>query len=476
MKRFIRYLLVTLLTLGSIGTIYYVYKLNVLEDKIFVLMSIIIGFIWLVFSYKLLSKRTRKIPRIIFSIISILLVVIYGIACRYTNSTIEYAKKITNINFETVNYSVLTLKNNDFNSLFDLKNEKIGFLNSDNNIEKSISTLEKKLDFKVSKYGEVGSLIGKLYENEISALVISDSYFTLFEETNVEFINDYKKVYSYSIKVKTKNDDVKTVDVTKEPFIVYISGTDSRSTVSATARSDVNIIAVINPKEKKVLLINTPRDYYVQLHGTSGIKDKLTHAGVYGIEMSKNTMQDLLDININYYVKVSFRTVVNLVDAIDGIEIDSDTDFTATSELTREKCHYTVGVQQLNGDCALRYARERKTYTTGDRHRGQNQQAVITSIIKKLSNPKYLIRYNRILDSINDTMETDLNYDEITSFVKFELTNLSKWTVESISLDGEGAMLPTYSMGSNLPLYVMIPNEDTINAAKEKINEYLSVN
>ena len=187
--------------------------------------------------------------------------------------------------------------------------------------------------------------------------------------------------------------------------------------------------------------------------------------------MSSETIEDLLDIDINYYLKVSFSTVEKVVDTIDGIDIYSDTEFSATS-LSGNKCNYIVGNQHLNGECALRFARERKIYISGDRHRGQNQQAVITSIINKMSNPKYLIKYDKILNNINGTMETNLTYDEIVSMAKFELSDLKKWNVESISLDGEGAMLPTYSMG-DINLYVMIPDENTINNAKNKIDEYL---
>ena len=473
MKRFIKWLIIALLTFSSFGLIYYIYKLNVIKEKYLIIGGIVVILLWFFLVFKLIRKKTRKTPKILFGILSLILITIYSLLCRYANSTIDYAKKITNITYETVNYSVLALKNSDYTELLDLKNKKIGFLSSDKNLDKSIKTLNKKLDYTNEKYNEIGSLIGNLYENKVDSIVISDSYFPLLEDNKVEFVNDYKVIYKFSIKVNTKNDEIAKVDVTKDPFIVYISGTDSRTTVSDTARSDVNIIAVINPKINKVLLINTPRDYYVQLHGTYGIKDKLTHAGVYGIEMSKNTMQDLLDININYYAKVSFMTVVNLVDTIDGIDIYSEMDLTPS---IGKSCNITEGMHHLDGRCALIFARERHSYASGDRHRGQNQQAVITAIINKLTNPKYLIRYNKILNNIDGTMETDISYDELTAFVKSELTNLNKWSVESISLDGTGAYAGTYSMGSDLELYVMIPDENTVNAAKDKINEYLNAN
>ena len=469
MKRFIKWLLVSLLTFSSFGLLFYIFKLNVLNTKLFIILSMIVIVLWLLIVFKLLRKKTSFISKVIFSIISILLICVYGLGARYIRTTIDYTKKITSIKYETINYKVLTLNSNSYESVTDLKDKNIGFMSTDTYLDKSTKKLEKKLIFNDKTYEEVGTLIGELYENNVQAIVVSDTYLELLEENEVQFANEYKELYSYKVNVlKTKEE--KDVDVTKDPFIIYISGSDSRGSVSDTARSDVNIVAVINPNNRKVLLVSIPRDYYVQLHGTTGVRDKLTHAGVYGIDMSKNTIQDLLGININYYVKVGFTAVERIVDTIDGVDINSDTAFTAYA-LDKTKCNYIEGLQHVDGKCALRFARERKIYESGDRHRGQNQQEVITAIINKLSNPKYLIRYDKILKNTEGTLETDLSYDDITSLAKFELTDLKKWSVESISLDGTGDMQPTYSMGS-INLYVMEPNIDTINAAKIKINEY----
>ena len=261
-------------------------------------------------------------------------------------------------------------------------------------------------------------------------------------------------------------DNRQAVDVTAEPFILYISGSDSRGDITETARSDVNILVIVNPKTFKILLVSIPRDYYVQLHGTTGTKDKLTHAGVYGIDMSKNTIQDLLGIKINYTVKVGFNTLLKVVDAVDGVDIDSDTAF------KRGDCNFIKGKQHLNSECALAYARERYTYSSGDRHRGQNQQQILTALIHKVSDPHYLVRYPKILEAAQDSFEASLTFDEITSFARYQLSELRGWRVESISLDGTGAMLPTYSMGAQ-PLYVMQPDMKTVTNAQKKIAEYL---
>lgn len=464
MKRFLKYLIMALLTFSSFGIILYIYKLNILNVLPLIIFSTVICLIWLIL-FLLLLKSKKKGLKVFVAIISLLLIIIYGFGCRYADKTVEYIKNATNVEYETITYKVLTLKDKEYSEVLDLTDKNIGFISSDKYYKKSTKKLEKRMNFNNKNYKEIGTMIGSLYEGKIDALVISDSYLELLEENNVEFTSEDKEIYSYKIRVIKSKEETK-VDITKEPFIVYISGSDSRGSVSDTARSDVNIVAVVNPIKRKVLLVSIPRDYYVQLHGTTGVKDKLTHAGVYGIDMSVNTIEDLLGIDINYYTKVSFNTVVKLVDTIDGIDINSDLAFKA------DNCTYYEGNNHLDGKCALRFARERKSYETGDRHRGQNQQAVITSIINKMSNPKYLIRYDKILKNTEGTIETNMSYDEITSLARYELSDLKKWSTESYNLDGVGDMQPTYSMGE-INLYVMQPDEITIKIAQNKINDYL---
>lgn len=254
------------------------------------------------------------------------------------------------------------------------------------------------------------------------------------------------------------------------PIVVYISGSDSRTSVQDTsARSDVNILAVINPTTGKVLLVSTPRDYYVQLHGTTGLRDKLTHAGIYGIDMSRQTIEDLLNVKVDKTVKVSFDALKAIVDAIDGIDIYSDQNFTAS---TNKSCSFITGTQHVNGTCALAFSRERYSYATGDRHRGQNQQQVISKILEKATTPAYLLRLPEILRAADGLFETSFTYSEILDMIKFQLFSGPSWNVESISLDGTGSMQPTYSMPGQ-SLYVMIPNDATIATAQAKITQYL---
>lgn len=464
MKKLLKIIISLILIISSGIIIYLLNSLNILPNKKILIINMGIIFIDLLFIFMILFNKIIKIIKFIFIILSLFISTCYIVLSYSIYKTIDFAKDITDINYETINYKVLTLNTNENTKLKEYK--KIGFLTKDNNFDKSIEKLKETTKFKVVKYDEIGTLIGNLYEGNVDAIVLNKAQMDFLKETNIDFLNENKEVFNYDIKVLTFTKKETKETLTDKPFIVYISGSDSRGSVYDVARSDVNIVAVVNPNTNKLLLISIPRDYYVQLHDTYGCKDKLTHAGVYGIDMSITTIEDLLGIDINYYMKTSFDTVVKVVDTIDGVDVNSDKTFTV------DGCTYNEGINHLDGKCALRFSRERKIYDSGDRHRGENQQAVITAIVKKLMNPKYLIRYNKILDNINGTFITDISYDEITNLVKSEMDSLDNWEVESISLDGYGDSMPTYSMGSQL-LYVMIPNEDTVYYAKERINEYL---
>lgn len=462
------YIVLTIFTLISMYFVYGIYKLNVLKTMYFLIIAILVTIILIFAWVKLLRKKTKFITKLIIIIISILLSVGYLFAIRYINTTIKFVDNMTSVKHVTQKYSVLVLKNSSYEKIDDLENKTIGFLKSNVNLDLATEKLGETIDFNDKKYDDAATLVSDVYNNNIPAVVLDNAYIEMLEDNDAEFIEDSKVIYTFEIEV-SKKDSKKAVNITKDPFVLYISGSDSRGTVSDIARSDVNIVAVVNPKNNKILLVSIPRDYYVQLHDTSGAKDKLTHAGIYGIDMSKSTIEDLLDIDINYYTKVSFTTVINVVDVIDGIDINSDAAFIPHTD---HSCEISLGTQHLDGKCALAYARERYTYETGDRHRGQNQQEVLTAIIKKVSNPKYLVKHNDILSAIDGSFATDLSYNDITNLIKYQLDNLNNWQVESIGLDGTGSMQPTYSMGSTL-LYVMVPDQSTVENAKTRIKEYL---
>ena len=426
------------------------------------------------FDYR--EKRRQPIWKIALKIVAaaVLIATIFaGIYVLYARHRLNsFIKTATEASQETQTYSVATLKTSSFNEISQLEDKTIGFLSTNPSLEKAEKILKEAVDYKAGLANDIDSMLKNLESgNDFLAITLENSYLDALSDENVLDKDDLKIIYTFEISLDEEEEETASLD---EPFVVYISGSDSRGTLAQTARSDVNILAVVNPKTSKILLVSTPRDYYVQLHNTSGAKDKLTHAGVYGINMSKNTLEDLYGINIDYTIKVGFKAVTGIVDAIDGVEINSDQEMSLKTEGENAKtCHYTVGKQHVDGECALRFARERKSYASGDRHRGENQQQVLTAIINKISSNKgYLLKWAEILGAVEGYVDISASFEDVAKFAHDAIKHPKNWQIESISVDGTGSMQPTYSMGSR-PLYVMIPDESTVAAAKAKIAKYL---
>ncbi|MBR3180087.1 LCP family protein, partial [Candidatus Saccharibacteria bacterium] len=472
----LKYILVIAQAAASILFVFSLLSLGIIDIKISLLLIVTLIGLEALTVIKLIKKSTTPLStQIICALISLATIIASFVAFRYTDAANAFLSKITSGDTETKEYSVLTLQKSDYNNIEDLKSQKIGLMKIDPNATKAEETLQQTINFEPIFYDGVDELTSNLQKSRIHAVVLESDRYRALEEDEHELTKDTKIIYTFTIDLK-KETEAPNIDIAKEPFTVLISGSDSRTGVKTTARSDVNIVAAVNPKEGKILLVSIPRDAYVQLHGTTGLKDKLTHAGIYGINMSKQTIEDLLGIKIDYTLKVSFDTVVKVVDQLDGIEIDSDQAMRLPVEGKPKYCTYTVGKQTVDGDCALRFARERKSYKTGDRHRGENQQQVIASIITKLSKDKsYVMKLPEILEIAGDSFETSIPRDNITALIRLQLNEGKTWTTENSNIDGTGSMQPTYSMGANLPLYVMYPNQETIDKAHQKLLEYLEI-
>ena len=264
----------------------------------------------------------------------------------------------------------------------------------------------------------------------------------------------------------TKNTK-KNVNVTEDAFSVYISGIDTSGSISNVSRSDVNMVMTVNPKTKKILLTSIPRDYHVPL-ASFGAYDKLTHSGIYGVDETVATVENLLDNDIHYYVKVNFTTVTKLVDALGGITVYSEYDFSAGGH------SFSVGENYLDGAAALAFARERYSFSSGDNQRVRNQQAVISGIIRKVTGSSAILtQYNSLLAALEDNLETNLSAKEITSLVKMQLSDMSSWNIEQQSLTGSGNYTTVYSMPSTT-VYVMEPDQSSVESAKARINEVMA--
>lgn len=444
-------------------------KMNVIPGK-YMLYIWIFAILVLLFITLLILPKIRKEIKIPICVLSLLLgfLCIYGLLKIF--DTTDFFKKITTSGYEVEPYYVLVLKDAKYKKIEDIRGEKIGvYENSAETYEKSIDELEEKVSITKSEYDNLTQLANDLLTKKISAIFISASSKDAIIENNETFEGSTKVLETLEIKTEVKN-LIKDAKVTQEPFNIYISGIDTYGPIATRSRSDVNIIMTIHPKTHQITLTSIPRDYYVQLHGTTGLKDKLTHAGVHGINMSIQTIEDLLDIDINYYIRVNFNTLIDLVDVVGGITIDSDTAFIPWTD---QSCRIKKGENTLNGKCALAFSRERHAYVSGDRHRGENQQQVITKLIEKMTSSKTIIsKYSSILATLENSFQTNMETDDIYALVKMQLDKMPSWTINNINLDGSGKMTYTYSYPRQ-ELYVMVPNQDTVTGAKTIIDGIL---
>ena len=456
-------LILIFVSLFLIGSIIY---LNILN---FFLLVLVVGFIIIITAFcVLLMLRSRK--KKTGFVCSLFLVLIFGLFSFYINKTTGLLSNL-NLNYKTYNYSVIVLKDSPYKNLKDINGKKLGYFDDGSTeSEKALNKVLGKIELEPNKYEDTHALANALLEENEDAVLIEDSYLDILSEGmengDINFKNKIRKIYSFVIVTKT-NDISKDINVTKEPFNIYVSGIDTYGEISSVSRSDVNMVVSVNPATRQILLTSIPRDYYVQLHGKSGYRDKLTHAGLYGTDMSIQTIEDLLDIEINYYVKVNFSSVIKVVDAIGGVKVYSDYSFTSI-----DNYRYTKGYNEVGGEEALSFARERKAFATGDRQRVKNQQALLRAIFAKCTSKSIITTYSKLLDSMSGSFVTNMKMSRLTALIKMQISKNYSWNIVTNSLEGTDASNYTYSAPSQ-KAYVMEPVEKSVLYATELINKVI---
>lgn len=441
-------------------------KINAIPDNYFKIILIGVSIVTVITSIILflnVNSISFKVLKILSYIVTVILIFGYSFGMIYLNKTLHFIGNIDSIKKEVTSYYVVVLKDSKYEEISDLYGKTmLYYINTDEDV---LSKLKLELIYSTTK--NIEQLKDKLYTKKVESILISDLIKEDLEDKYEDFSSKTRILQTIDI-TKEVEDITKKVSIKNTAFNVLISGMDSYGNINKTTRNDVNIVVTINPNTNKMLLTSIPRDYYVQLHGKKGYKDKLTHAGIYGINTAVQTIEDLFNIDINYYVKVNFTTVVDLVDKIGPIEIYSD------KNLNLDGCKYVVGNNVVNGKCALRFARERHSYLEGDNHRVKNQQEVIKGIFNKLKNsPNILADYNSVLEVMNGKFATNIEMSELTSFIKYEVEDIGKYEIISTQVDGTGSMEYTYSY-PHQKLYVMFPNEQSVSNAKEGIEKILN--
>lgn len=463
-----------ILILSSIvllGTVIYI---NVLPLKYLALFLGILLLLNLIIYFILSRKKLKKKLKKIFATISIIISIVFLLGSFYIYKTFGVIEDMTQ-KYKTYTYHVLVKNESNYQNIKELENKTLGYYNNNDNITKTaLKELEKTIKTKNEGFGNLETLTSSILNNKSDALLIEDtqkkkldsaSNNASSENTLSGFSTKTRVLYTFEVKVKLEDN---TINITRNTFNVYISGMDEYGKVSEISRSDVNIVLTINPKTKQILITNIPRDYYVKLHDTTGYNDKLTHAGIYGIDTSITTIEDLLGIKIDYYFKVNFSSLQKIIDALGGVEVYSEYSFQSFNGY-----NFTKGYNKVNGKEALAFVRERKSFNDGDNQRGKNQQAMIEAMFRKCTSPEIIVKYNSLLNSLKDSMITNMSTRTMVSLVKMQLSNNTNWTITSNSLSGTGSYDYTYTYPYQ-SLYVTVPSEDSLTNAKDLIEKVSS--
>lgn len=444
-----------------------VLRMNVLPLKFTAIIGVLL--LALVVICRLLMGKAKKNLRyfvgMVVAIALSILLLVGDICIIQVNHTL---KNITEVEHEITSMNVYVLKSDLAQSMADAADYTFGILDvqarkdTNNAIVQINRELEREIH--VEAFGDSLLLADGLRDNQCQAILLSDSFVEMICENGgyESFADEIRMIGSYEWKTFIEKEVVEEVEPEEDHvFTMYISGIDTSGSVSRKSRSDVNILAVVNTQTHQVQLISTPRDYYVPLSISDGVKDKLTHAGMYGVDVSMDTLSMLYGIDIDYYFRINFSGFQKLIDALGGITVHSDYNFSAGGY------HFNKGENTVNGEAALAFARERHSFASGDRQRGKNQMAVITAVIAKMQTPAILQNFNGFMEGIEGSFESNLPYSLLTDLVKDQLNGGGAWNVSSYSVDGSGKNASTYSLST--PNYVMVPDMSTVEHAKELI-------
>lgn len=447
-------MLTLLQLLASLGLIMVLWNSGMVPMKYIVVLTVVLLILFAAaFGIQYMKNKAVNIAGVVVSLFIAIMLVI-GIT--YFNKADKVISDIGGATYKTDNMVVVVKKDNPAENLLDMKNARFGYqTNADQkNNQLMLEDVQSILgrEIKQVEFDTIQEEAQALLDGKIEAAIYNEAFTGIIEDSIEGYSEQVRILYQYGIDTEIEQEETNV----EESFNVYISGIDVSGPISTNSRSDVNIIMTVNPNTKQILLTTTPRDYYVQIPEVSGdARDKLTHAGIYGVDRSMATLESLYGIDISYYARVNFTSLITIVDALGGVDVNSEYAFDAGGY------SFEQGVNHLDGKQALAFSRERHSFSSGDNQRGKNQEAVLTAILQKAMSPAILTSANQILASVSGCVETNMTQDEMAKFINMQLSDGASWSIESIAASGSGDNQACFSSGSQL-LYVMWPDEAAI--------------
>lgn len=445
-------------------------RLNMLPNMYLAAIGILLLLFWgIILASQFFSKKNAITGKVISILISIILIV----GSYFLFKTSGTIADISGGDYKLDNVVVAVMADDPAEDIQGAADHTFGVQYSMNGdqITQTVEAINSELGTEITtrEYDSLAEQAEALHDGEVDAIIYNEGYTGILEEAFEGYSENTKVIYTHSIKSELENQS-SDVQVKDESFSVYISGIDVFGAIETNSRSDVNIIAVVNPTSHQILLVTTPRDYYVEIPGVSGgEKDKLTHAGIYGVDTSMATLEQLYDTDLDFYARVNFTSLIEIVDALGGVDVESEYAFTTSYE-SGMVMNVSEGTNHFNGKEALAFSRERLNVPGGDNQRGKDQQAVITAMIKKMVSPAILTGANGILNSVSGNVETNMSESQIQELIKTQLSEGASWNITSMAAEGTGDNQYCYSY-SGAPLYVMQPDQASVDAIKAAIDQ-----
>ncbi|MEI4327805.1 LCP family protein [Streptococcus suis] len=413
----------------------------------------------------------RKKARVFTALLLVFSLVITSVGIYGMQEVVKFSTRLnSNSTFSEYEMSILVPANSDITDVRQLTSILAPAEYDQANITALLDDISKMESTQLATSPTTSYLTAyqSMLNGESQAMVFNGVFTNILENEDPDFSSKVKKIYSFKV---TQTVETATEQVSGDSFNIYISGIDTYGPISSVSRSDVNIIMTVNRATHKILLTTTPRDSYVAIaDGGQNQYDKLTHAGIYGVNASVHTLENLYGIDISNYIRLNFTSFLQLIDLVGGIDVEN------TQEFTSGGYNFPVGTVHLDAEQALIFVRERYSLANGDNDRGQNQEKVIAALIKKLSSPDNLANYQAILTGLEGSIQTDLSLETIMGLVNTQLESGTQFTVESQALTGTGRSdLSSYAMPGS-QLYMMEINQDSLEQAKAAIQSVLDGN
>lgn len=438
--------------------------------------------------FLLVSSYQKKIRFWTGSVLACLMFVVLAAVSFYIYKTVSSLDTITGVDKDIVEVGVYVLQDDSAQTIQDAAGYSFGILaeldrgNTDAAVQEAKE--ETGSEILLAEYNSLTELADALSDQTCQAVILNSGYLDVLSQMDGynTFSSAIRSIASYQIESSVQRNELTRPDTSGETentddsiaegtdtdvpenegvYTIYISGIDTRGDMTSSSLSDVNILLTVNTNTKQALMVSTPRDYYVPLSISNGAPDKLTHAGIYGVNVCMDTLEMLYDIDINYYFRLNFAGFIKIIDALGGITVYSDYEFDSQNV---SGYHFNKGENDIDGEAALAFSRERYSFAEGDRQRGRNQMAVVQGVVDKITSPELLKNYISVMDSLQGCFETNVPYDVMASLVRQQLDEGGDWEVLSYSVDGTGDNQKPYSMSQNA--YVMVPDMETVDKAK----------